>query len=33
MAAYDRYFAGGLEDFAYPSEAVTASLKHLPKVG
>jgi tryptophan synthase beta chain len=33
MAAYDRYFAGGLEDFAYPSEAVAASLKHLPKVG
>jgi pyridoxal-phosphate dependent TrpB-like enzyme len=33
MASYDRYFAGSLEDFAYPSEAVTASLKHLPKVG
>jgi pyridoxal-phosphate dependent TrpB-like enzyme len=33
MAAFDRYFAGALEDFAYPSEAVMASLKHLPKVG
>ncbi|MDR1989062.1 MAG: TrpB-like pyridoxal phosphate-dependent enzyme [Acidobacteriaceae bacterium] len=33
MAAYDRYFSGGLEDFAYPKEAVTASLEHLPKVG
>jgi tryptophan synthase beta chain len=33
MASYDRYFAGGLEDFEYPSEAVAASLAHLPKVG
>jgi tryptophan synthase beta chain len=33
MAAYDRFFAGGLEDFAYSSEAVQASLQHLPKVG
>jgi len=33
MASYDRYFAGGLEDFDYPSEAVAASLQHLPKVG
>jgi tryptophan synthase beta chain len=33
MASYDRYFAGKLEDFDYPQEAVTASLAHLPKVG
>ncbi|HTY04419.1 MAG TPA: TrpB-like pyridoxal phosphate-dependent enzyme [Rhodocyclaceae bacterium] len=31
MASYDRYFAGELEDFDYPIEAVTASLQHLPK--
>jgi pyridoxal-phosphate dependent TrpB-like enzyme len=33
MAAYDRYFAGELEDFAYPAEAIQASLGHLPKIG
>jgi predicted alternative tryptophan synthase beta-subunit len=33
MAAYDRYFAGDLEDFDYPAEAIQASLKHLPKIG
>ena len=33
MAAYDRYFAGELEDFEYPAEAIRASLEHLPKVG
>ncbi|CAG0982225.1 tryptophan synthase beta chain [Rhodocyclaceae bacterium] len=33
MASYDRYFAGELEDFDYPREAVEASLAHLPKVG
>ena len=33
MAAYDRYFAGELEDYDYPSEAVLESLKNLPKVG
>ncbi len=33
MAAYDRYFAGELEDYEYPQEAVAASLAHLPKVG
>ena len=32
MAAYDRYFAGGLEDFAYPDEAIRASLARLPRV-
>jgi tryptophan synthase beta chain len=33
MASYDRYFAGELEDYEYPREAVEASLSHLPKVG
>jgi pyridoxal-phosphate dependent TrpB-like enzyme len=33
MASYDRYFAGKLEDYDYPQEAVMASLAHLPKVG
>jgi pyridoxal-phosphate dependent TrpB-like enzyme len=33
MASYDRYFAGKLEDYEYPREAVEASLAHLPKVG
>ncbi|MFZ2854920.1 MAG: hypothetical protein WAZ34_12525 [Rhodocyclaceae bacterium] len=33
MAAYDRYFAGELEDFEYPAEAIKASLSHLPKFG
>jgi tryptophan synthase beta chain len=32
MAAYDRYFAGELEDFEYPAEAIRASLEHLPKL-
>lgn len=33
MASYDRYFAGELEDFEYPAEAIKASLQHLPKFG
>lgn len=33
MAAYDRYFAGQLEDYEYPAEAIQASLAHLPRVG
>lgn len=32
MAAYDAYFAGKLEDYAYPEEAIEESLAHLPKV-
>jgi len=32
MAAYDRYFAGQLEDFEYPQEAIRDSLEHLPKL-
>lgn len=32
MAAYDKYFAGQLEDFAYPEAAVAESMKKLPKV-
>ena len=32
MSAYDRYFKGELEDFAYPEEAIKESLQHLPKI-
>ncbi len=32
MAAYDAYFAGELEDYAYPAEAIRESLSRLPKV-
>ncbi len=32
MAAYDRYFAGELEDFEYPEEAIEEALAHLPQV-
>ncbi len=32
MASYDKYLAGKLEDYDYPSAAIADSLKHLPKV-
>jgi tryptophan synthase beta chain len=32
MAAYDAYFAGELEDYAYPGEKVKEALSRLPKV-
>jgi len=32
MAAYDAYFAGHLEDYAYPAERVQEALGRLPKV-
>ena len=32
LAAYDQYFAGKLEDFEYPREAVEKSMKNLPQV-
>jgi tryptophan synthase beta chain len=32
MAAYDAYFAGALEDYAYPAEKVQEALSRLPKV-
>jgi tryptophan synthase beta chain len=32
MAAYDKYFAGELEDVDYPDEAIRAALARLPKV-
>lgn len=32
MAAYDRYFAGELEDYDYPEEAIKESMKHIPKI-
>ncbi|MEX2489357.1 MAG: TrpB-like pyridoxal phosphate-dependent enzyme [Pseudomonadales bacterium] len=33
MGAYDRYFAGDLEDYVYPEEEIKAALDRLPKVG
>ncbi|MEE8443035.1 MAG: TrpB-like pyridoxal phosphate-dependent enzyme [Dehalococcoidia bacterium] len=32
MAAYDAYFAGNLEDYAYPQEQIEAALANLPQV-
>ena len=32
-SAYERYMAGTLEDYEYPSEAVQAALAGLPAVG
>jgi tryptophan synthase beta chain len=32
MAAYEAFFGGKLEDYAYPEEKVKESLAHLPKV-
>ena len=32
LGAYDQYFAGKLEDFEYPREAVERSMKNLPQV-
>jgi tryptophan synthase beta chain len=32
MAAYDAYFAGKLQDFEYPAEAVAAAQKRMPQV-
>jgi len=33
LGAYDAFFAGKLEDFEYPREAVEAAMKKLPAVG
>jgi tryptophan synthase beta chain len=32
MSAYDRYFAGDLQDYEYPTEAIRESLARLPKI-
>src|SRR5207237_5229909 len=32
LAAYDQYFAGKLEDFEYPREAVARSMANLQRV-
>jgi tryptophan synthase beta chain len=32
MGAYDAYFAGQLQDYAYPSEAIEQALRDLPAV-
>ncbi len=31
MSSYDKYFSGEIEDYAYPEEAIAASIKNLPK--
>ncbi|MBA4286415.1 MAG: TrpB-like pyridoxal phosphate-dependent enzyme [Xanthomonadaceae bacterium] len=33
MASYDKYLSGQLEDYDYPTDAISESLKRLPKVG
>ena len=32
LGAYEKYFAGALQDFEYPAEKVSESLERLPKV-
>jgi tryptophan synthase beta chain len=32
MAAYDNYFDGKLEDYAYPEEKIREAMKNLPKI-
>ncbi len=32
LGAYDRYFAGELEDYAYPAEKVRQAMQHLPRL-
>ncbi len=32
LGAYDRYFAGELEDYAYPAEKVREAMQHLPRL-
>jgi tryptophan synthase beta chain len=32
MAAYDAYFAGKLQDYEYPAEAVAEAQKRMPVV-
>ncbi len=33
MAAYDKYFAGDLEDYDYPEQAVREAIERLPRFG
>ena len=33
MAAYDKYFEGGIVDYDYPADKVAEALAHLPVVG
>jgi tryptophan synthase beta chain len=32
MSAYDAYFAGKLQDYEYPAEAVAEAQKRMPQV-
>jgi tryptophan synthase beta chain len=33
LGAYDRYFAGDLQDFAYPQDKIEAAIAELPAIG
>ena len=33
LASYEKYFAGELTDYHYPTEKIEEALKHLPKIG
>ncbi|WP_440996421.1 TrpB-like pyridoxal phosphate-dependent enzyme [Arhodomonas sp. SL1] len=33
MSSYDRYFAGELEDYEYPADAIRRALENLPRIG
>jgi tryptophan synthase beta chain len=32
LSAYDRYFKGELEDYAYPQENIEAAIAELPDI-
>lgn len=32
LSSYDKYFSGGLEDYAHPADAIAVAQSHLPKM-
>jgi hypothetical protein len=32
MGSYDKFYAGQLQDFEYPAEAIAKSIANLPKI-
>jgi hypothetical protein len=32
MAAYDKYFEGGIVDYDYPADKIAAALANLPQM-
>ena len=32
LGSYDRYFAGDLQDYAYPQEKIEAAISDLPNL-